>query len=108
MDRDEILEKSRKENKDRDFVGLEAKVKGIQIAVKVGLLMCCLMTCLRIALTGIVDYSAWPVYFSILATISFVEYYKLHRWYDLFVGILYLTACAAFLVLFLRNPLGVQ
>lgn len=108
MDKEEILKKSREEHKNRDYVELKAVAEASQFAIKTGVVVCCLIAVLHIALTGRVTYSIWPVYFSILTTISLTKYYKLRRWYDLFVGLLFLAAFIFFLVMFLRNPLGAE
>lgn len=108
MDRDEILKKSRAENKNRDFVELKAIAEASQLAIKTGVVVCCLIAVLHIALTGRVTYSIWPVYFSILTTVSLTKYHKLRRWYDLLVSLLFLAAFLFFFVMFLRNPLGAE
>ena len=51
MERDEILKKSREENKDRDFVEEAVLARANTIALAVGMIMCGIVSILRGLLT---------------------------------------------------------
>ena len=107
MDKDEILARSREENKDRDFVEAEVLAKANSIALNVGLMVCGLLSVLCAIFKEHVDYSAWTVYFSALATIMIVKFIKLRRRHELVIGLFYGACCVMFFVFYLRNVLGV-
>ncbi len=98
MDKDEILERSRKENKDRDFVDMEAQAKAYSIAVHVGGLICGVLAVLHVIFTEDLDYGIWTVYFSVLAAMMLVKFTKLHKRHELVIGLIYLACCVMFFV----------
>ncbi len=106
MDREEILAKSREENKDRDFVEAEALGKANTIALSVGILMCGLLSVLHAIFADTPDCGIWTVYFSVLATTMIVKFVKLRRRHELVIGLLYLGFCVFFFVLYLQDLLG--
>lgn len=108
MDKDEILAKSRKENKDMDFVEAEALAKANSIALSVGIMVCGLLSVLSAIIKEHVDYAAWTVYFSALATQMIVKYVKLRRRHELLIGLFYAVCCVMFFVFYLRDVLGVS
>ena len=108
MDKDEILERSRKENKDMDLVELEVINKANMIANVVGVMVCGILTVIHAIVRESMDNSAWTVMFSILSTIMLVKYAKLHRWHELMVGLIYLFVTVLFFVWYLRDVLGVS
>ena len=107
MDKEEILAKSREENKDRDFVEAEALAKANSIALSVGVIMCGVLSVLHAVFADTPDFSVWTVYFSVLGAIMLVKYVKLRRRHELAFGLLYLGFCVFFFVLYLRRTLGV-
>lgn len=106
MDKDEILARSRKENKDRDFVEAEAMAKANSIAISVGIMVCGLLSILHVIFLETVDYSVWVVYFSVLAATMIVKYVRLRRRHELVIGLFYAACCVMFFVFYLRNVLG--
>lgn len=107
MDKDEILERSRKENKDRDFVEAEALAKANSIALSVGIMVCGLLSLLCTIFQEHMDYSVWTVYFSVLAATMIVKFVKLRRWHELVIGLLYAAFCVIFFVFYLQDLLEV-
>ena len=108
MDKDEILERSRKENKDMDFVELEVINKANKIANVVGMIACAALTLIHAALQKRMDNSAWTVMFSILTAVSLYKYHKLRRWHELMIGLIYLFITILFFVWYLRDVVGVS
>jgi len=108
MDKDEILARSREENKDRDFVEAEALSKANTIALSVGIFVCGLLSVLHTIFTDTLDYGIWTVYFSALATTMIVKFVKLRRRHELVIGLLYLGCCVFFFVFYLRGLLRAE
>lgn len=107
MDKDEILERSRKEHKDRDFVEMEALSKANSVALSVGVILCALLSILHATLRNSVDYGVWTVMFGIMTTIMLVKFARLRKRHELMIGLLYLVCAIAFFVFYLRDALGV-
>ena len=105
MDKDEILERSRKENKDMDLVELEAINHANMIANVVGVVVCGVLTVIHAVIREGMDNSAWTVMFSILSTIMLVKFVKLRRRHELLIGLVYLFITILFFVWYLRDVL---
>ena len=107
MDKDEILERSRKENKDRDFVEAEALSNANGVALTIGVILCALLSVLHSIFKDSVDYGVWTVMFGIMSTIMLVKFSKLRQRHELLVGLGYLALAIFFFVFYLRDVLGV-
>lgn len=106
MDKDEILAKSRKENRDADLVELEVLHRANGVALSVSLAVCAVISILS-AIGGGMNYSVWAVQFSMLSTIMLVKFAKLKRRHELLLGILYAGFALFFFVFYLHRELGV-
>lgn len=106
MDKEEILAKSRQENKNRDMEDLQVQTWAISIATKVGLMICCLLSVLEVIFRDSVSTASWTIFFGILGTTMVLKFVKLRRKHELAVGLLYLALCAFFFALHLRDLLG--
>ena len=107
MDKDEILKKSREENKNRDFVEAEVLNRANAIALAVGVMVCGVVSILRGLLTEKgTEPAVWTVYFSVLATTMLVKFAKMRKRHELLLGLLYLGFCVFFFALYLRDLLG--
>lgn len=100
MNKEEILEKSRKENKGADEMERSALQSAGKLAAQVGMLVCCIVATLQVAFTGMMSYESWMIYFSILGTLFTVKYIKLHNKHELWMAILYIALFIMFTVLF--------
>lgn len=107
MDKEEILKKSREENKDRDFVEAEVLGKANGVGLGVGMLVCSLLSVLHAIFRDGPDYSAWTVLWAAYATVSLFKYAKLRRRYELFFGLVYIGFSLFFFLVYLRRTLGV-
>ena len=108
MDKDEILERSRKEHKDRDFVEDEALAQASKTAIWVGTIVCGLLTILQDVFQNSVVYGIWTLMFSILATMMLVKFVRLRKRHELVTGLIYLGNSILFFVFYLRDVLGVS
>lgn len=103
MDKNEILEKSRQENKGTDLFERDAMNSASQKAVAVGGLLCMFLSFSDILLGGSFNYTLWGVYLSMTGTTLLVKYFHLRKLHELIFGIIELVLAIAFIVLhFLR------
>lgn len=105
MDKDEILKKSREENKDRDFVEEAVLARANSIALGVGIIMCGVISVLHAIFADKPDCAVWTVYFSVLSATMLVKYAKLRKRHELLLGLLYGAFCVMFFALYLRDLL---
>ena len=101
MEKEDILEISRREHQNRDLAELEASVQAGNLAGRVGAGVCCLVSALFVRAVHMIPLGPWVIYFSILGTHALVKFQKLKRRTDLVLTILYLAMCLLFLLLFL-------
>lgn len=107
MDRDEILERSRKENRDRDFVEEEVANHALGIAFSAGMVVCGLLSVLHAIFLESVAYSVWVVMWTMSACVMLVKYHRLRKRHELLLGLFYAALTLFFFVLYLRRELGV-
>lgn len=107
MDKEEILKKSREENKNRDFVEEEAANRATAIAFSVGMMMCGLLSVLSAVFRDSVEYSVWVVMWASSASVFLVKYRRLRKRHELALGLFYGALSVFFFVLYLRRTLGV-
>ena len=74
MNKEEILARSRNENKGMDIMELQSLEKASRIAAQVGMLLCCFVAVMEVAVTGQVSMESWLIYFGILSTLFLIKY----------------------------------
>ena len=77
MQKEEILEISRKEHQNRDLAELDAAVQAGSLAARIGAGMCCLVSVLFVRAVHMMPLGPWVIYFSILGTHALVKFQKL-------------------------------
>lgn len=77
MNKEEILEKSRKENKNKDIYANEINVKGGYIATIVGLILTTIIFISEILLGFGMNYGLYGIVFSIIGTSNLYKAIKL-------------------------------
>lgn len=107
MDREEILEKSRRENQYKDPVEQEAFQKANNAAISVGIVVCVLLSALHREILGSGDFGIWTVDWAIMATIYIVRFAKLRKKSDLVWSLLGVGLFLGFLWFYLHITLGV-
>ena len=107
MDKEEILEKSRKENRDRDLVEAEVLHRANNIALSVSMLICALVSVLHAIFRDSPDYAVWIVQFGMLSAVMLVKFSRLRRRHELLLGILYGGFCLCFFAFYLHFELEV-
>jgi hypothetical protein len=100
MNREEILDKSRRENQSADERERLVQAQAGTRAMAVGVLLCTGILLAETILGWTISLQIWVVYLGMLATRSLVRFRPLRRTQDLLLGLLYLTVAAVFLVMY--------
>ncbi len=107
MTKEEILEKSRKENKNKDICEIEAINKSSATAIQIGLLLCCLISILEVIFNDNINCGVWTVFFGMTGALFLTKYIKLRRNHELVLSIFYILLGTGFLITYILNLLGV-
>lgn len=107
MNREEILEKSRLENQNKDIVELEVIKQASNIAVKVGILACCFVSVAEVIATSEINYSSWVIYFSMLAATFCVKSIKFKRKHEILLTALFMICFIFMIFCFIRHLMGI-
>lgn len=89
MDKNEVLAKSRTENKNRDIYELEVLNQASRIAVIVMSLFAVIFFVTQIFVGGGMNWGVWALVFSADMTLFWVKYIKLRRKHELVMAIAY-------------------
>jgi hypothetical protein len=103
MNKDEVLERSRKETKNQDEMERDALAKAGQKACAIGGLVCASIIVLEAIFSDFanqVTFAAWAVYLSMTGTMLLVKYIRLKKKHELVFGILQLAVAAIFFVMY--------
>lgn len=103
MNKDEILVKSRKENRNKDLPELEASYRAGAIAMRVGATVCVLLAVLSEVLADRMIYSPWIIYFSILGTHWTVRFVSLKKKSDLVMAAIFFILAILGAVFFVQR-----
>ena len=106
MDREEILEKSRLENRRRDEMERDALAKAGQRACAVGGIVCAVVIVLEAIFADAFNMSVWAVYLSMTGTMLLMKYIRLRKRHELIFGAAQLILAAAFLVMYIIRLVG--
>ena len=108
MKKDEILNASRKEHRNKDLAEMEVVYQAGSHASRVGALVCCLLSLLSSVLAHTMIYSPWVIYFSIIATQWLVRFIKMKRKSDLVLTVLFFVISILAFVGFVSHLLEVR
>ena len=108
VNKEEILNDSRNENKNKDLAELAVVYQAGIHAARVGALMCCIISVLSSMLVHTLLYSPWVIYFSIITTQWLVRFIKAKRKSDLVLAILFLSLAILAFVGFINRLLEVR
>ena len=102
MNREEILSKSREENKYEDECEQHFRIKGEALAKRIGLVLCLLLTIVEHLLTGtwFGSYATWTVYFAMQAADCLHAAVTVKKPLYWFIGIVAALATAGALAVF--------
>lgn len=108
MDKNEILERSRKENSNQDLAEISIVTEANSVAGRVGAFLCGLVSMLSVMMADILLCSPWIIYFGILGTSYLVRYTKAKRKTDLYLACVFLLMLLTVLVFFIIRLQGVK
>lgn len=98
MDRDEILRKSREENRNRDMEEKEVISRSSTKAYNIGILACAAIALLDFLIAGRCNYAVWFVYCAMCGTLFLLKARRLKHKHEIVYCILLLTAAVLFLM----------
>ena len=104
MDKEEILKKSRNENRNLDEMEKETLLKAGRLASGIGGMLCMLIMLIEICLSAKgPSLCLWTVYLSMTGTTLLVKYKSRKKKHELFFGLLEIALAIAFLVIHIIN-----
>ncbi|MEI3219753.1 MAG: DUF6442 family protein [Lachnoclostridium sp.] len=98
MDKEEILERSRKENKNQDIYEKEIIIQGNRYACIAAAVLATIFFVIQIFTGGGIDYGLYAVVFSMPMAGFWVKYKNLHKKHELFVAVCYTIGVLLFSV----------
>ena len=96
MNKEEVLAKSRAENKNKDFYEQEVLKQASTTAVKVMATLATIFFVAQISVGGGTNLSIWALVFSADMTTFWVKYIKLRRKHEFVMAIVYTILVSAF------------
>lgn len=89
MNKDEVLAKSRAENKNKDVYEQEILKQSSTLAVIIMVMLAAVFFITQIFVGGGINYGIWALVFCSNMATFWVKYVKLHRRFDLVMAIMY-------------------
>ena len=106
MTKDEILEKSRKDNGDKDVFDLDVQRRAATAAYFSSFGLCVFVSVLSLIFTGRVSVQCWMSFFGMLTVAFFVKFFKMKKRHELFVALGYFVIFVALTVVFILELTG--
>lgn len=106
MTKEEILEKSRNENQNRDVYDLEVQNKAAKVAYFSCPVLCLAVSVLQFVFTKTVSAGIWTVLFGMFAVTFFVKFINMHKKHELFVFLCYAVIFVMLLVVYIFQLTG--
>ncbi len=101
MTKEEILEKSRSENKNQDIYDVETQNKAARYSIYATSLLCCVLIILQLVLNRTLSFELLMILCGMESVLFITKYVKMHKKHELFVAMLYslgFVVAAAFYV----------
>ncbi|MCQ2597303.1 MAG: DUF6442 family protein [Treponema sp.] len=106
MTKDEILEKSRNENQNKDVYDLEIQNKAARVAYFSAPVLCVLVSVLQFIFTKTVSAGIWTVLFGMFAVTFLVKFLAMHKKHELLVFLCYLVIFVMLLTVYVFQLTG--
>lgn len=97
MNKDDILAKSRAENRGSDEYEKFVLEKAGKLSSQAGLIMCCFIATYSVIRTDRMNNGCWAIYFSISATLYWTKYIHLRKRHELAMAVVSTLAGLLFL-----------
>ncbi|MCQ2591404.1 MAG: DUF6442 family protein [Treponema sp.] len=89
MTKEEILEKSRNENKNQDVYDLDTQNKAARYSIFAASILCCLLIILQVVVKKILPFELIVILFGMESVLFITKYVKMRKNHELFVAIIY-------------------
>ena len=106
MTKDEILEKSRKDNGDKDMFDLDVQRRAATAAYFSSFGLCVFVSVLSLIFTGRVSVQCWMIFFGMLTVAFGVKFFKMKKLHELFVALGYLVIFILLTAVFILQLTG--
>lgn len=106
MTKEEILQKSREENGEKDVYDVAVQEKAAKVAYFSSFGLCALVSAVGWIFTRRVSVQCWIVFFGMLCVAFFVKFTKMRKPHELFVALGYLAIFVLLVVLFVLELTG--
>ncbi len=103
MKKEEILAKSRAENKNRDIYEQEVLKQGWEIAFIAAAVLAAVFSAVQIFVGGGTNCGLWAIVFSGSMATFWVKWFKLRRRHELILALIYTAVVITFSVLHIYN-----
>ena len=97
MNKDDILARSRAENRGSDEYEKQVLEKAGKLSSQAGLMMCCFIAAYSVIRTDRMNNGCWAIYFSISATLYWTKYIHLRKRHELAMAVISTLAGLLFL-----------
>ena len=106
MTKEEILEQSRNENKNKDTFDLEVQKTAARVAYFASFGLCVRVSAINWIFARKVSAQVWIVFFGMLSVAFFVKFFRLKKLHELFVALGYLAIFAALIAAYIFELRG--
>lgn len=103
MNKEEILAKSRMENKDQDIFEKEVMKDAANVGAITSISLCTVFFVLQIVLGEGINYGMWAIVFSMEAAIFTVKAIKLKKKHEIAISIMYIIATVLMSIAYIAN-----
>jgi len=103
MTREEILQKSQKENKNQDIYDLEVQSRAARIAIYVTVILSCVFIIVKGIVTKSVPYEIVMILCGMETALFIVKFVMMHKKHELLVAIIYAAGFIASLLVVIKN-----
>ncbi len=106
MTKDEILEKSRQDNKGKDIEDQEVQKTAAMAGYFSSLGICAFISIVSFIFTKKVSVQCWMIFFGMLSVAFFTKFFKLKKIHELIVALCYLAIFILLTVVFIFELTG--
>lgn len=106
MTKEEILERSRSENQNKDVYDLEVQSKAAKAAFFASPILCAAVSILQLVFTGTVSAGIWAVLFGMFTVTFLVKFLNMHKKHELFVCVCYFAIFVMLTVVYMFQLTG--
>ncbi len=101
MDKAEILKRSREEHRNEDIHGLQIRDQASSLAVRLGGLVCLILSAIELLLLKRLNYESWVVFLTMGSAMSLYRWYKMKTRSDLLSSVLNVLLLLVFVYLYI-------